>query len=108
MKTPLMLLGASMALILAGCNPGTVEPAPTLSPHFGEAVNQNMAAQIINPAPTYAGASQGDGRRAADAYKRYEEGRVHRPAPPLTGVDYFRPPSPMQMQAPPAPVTTTR
>jgi hypothetical protein len=98
MTTRMALLGAATLVMLAGCNPGTVEPALTLSPSFGEAVHHNMAAQIINPEPTYARAQEGNGRRAADAYVRYEQGRVVRPAPPILGGERFRQPPPQLMQ----------
>jgi hypothetical protein len=99
------LLGASTLLMLAGCNPGTIEPALTISPGFGESVSHNIAAQVINPQPVYTGLQGGNGRRAADAYARYELDRVIRPAPPLTGAQQFRPPPTelLQLQPLPAP-----
>jgi hypothetical protein len=105
MTIRMAFIGAATALMLAGCYPGTVEPALTLSPGFGEAVNYNMAAQIINPAPNYAGLEpERNGRRAADAYARYELDQVFPPAPPLTGAAIFRPPPPQfTQQAPAAP-----
>ncbi len=57
-------------------------PQEKLHPSFGNAVQHNMAAQIINPSPVYSGAQQVpelDGPRAAGAQGRYDTGKVIQP-----------------------------
>ncbi len=66
-------------LTLAAC----VDPHPPLSPDFGNAVNANIAAQVINPNPLVAGPADTDGQRVSDAMSRYRAGKVTRPQPPL-------------------------
>lgn len=48
---------------------------------LGNAVRQNMAAQVIDPDPQYRGTpvEAGSGARAALAMRRYREGRVIEP-----------------------------
>jgi type IV pilus biogenesis protein CpaD/CtpE len=62
------------ALATAGCTTDT---------GFGNAVRQNMAAQIIDPDPSYRGTpvEAGSGDRAALALRRYRQGRVIDPRP---------------------------
>ena len=70
---------AGVSLLLAGC------ASQGISPTFGNAVRQNMAAQIVNPDPVGARPPpQLNGVRARDAYDRYETGTVYQPAP--TGI----------------------
>jgi type IV pilus biogenesis protein CpaD/CtpE len=66
------------ALALAACE----DPQRPLSPDFGNAVNANIAAQIINPNPRI-GAADTDGQRVGDAMERYRTGKVYRPNAPL-------------------------
>jgi len=77
MKTlKLMAMLGSVATI-AAC-----APQENLHPSFGNAVQQNMAVQIINPSPTYSSAEQVpalDGPRAAGAQERYDTGEVIKP-----------------------------
>jgi len=69
-------LALSTALALVACAP-VDEP----SPGFGNAVRQNMAAQIINPDPhpNDLPPPEFDGERTKDAFERYREGKVKRP-----------------------------
>lgn len=46
---------------------------------FGEAVNQTMALQVIDPEPVYDGPMTGQGVQAAGAYDRYAKGQVKQP-----------------------------
>jgi type IV pilus biogenesis protein CpaD/CtpE len=72
----LLLLGI---LTLAAC----VDPHGPLSPDFGNAVNSNVAAQVINPNALVTGAADTDGQRIGDAMNRYRTGKVTRLQPPL-------------------------
>ncbi len=65
-------------LALAACE----DPHRPLSRDFGNAVNANIAAQVINPNPTV-GVADTDGQRVSDAMERYRTGKVHRPLAPL-------------------------
>jgi type IV pilus biogenesis protein CpaD/CtpE len=72
----LLLLGI---LTLAAC----ADPHQPLSRDFGNAVNANIAAQVVNPHPLITGAADTDGQRVSDAMNRYRTGKVTRPQPPL-------------------------
>ena len=72
----LLLLGI---LTLAAC----ADPHEPLSADFGNAVNANIGAQVINPIPLVSGAADTDGQRVGDAMNRYRTGKVTRPLPPL-------------------------
>ena len=65
-------------LTLAACE----DPHRPLALDFGNAVNANIAAQVINPNPRI-GAADTDGQRVGDAMERYRTGKVHRPLAPL-------------------------
>lgn len=69
----LLILGS--ALILAACSNNT-EP---LGADFGNAVQQNRTAHIINPAPAYDGPATTDGERTAHSFGRYVRGEVKLP-----------------------------
>ena len=65
------------AAVIAACT-----PQEQLHPSFGDAVQHNMAVQIINPSPTYSSPQQVpglDGPRAAGAQERYDTGEVIKP-----------------------------
>jgi hypothetical protein len=66
-------------LTLAACT----DPHQPLSADFGNAVNVNISAQVINPNPLVAGAADTDGQRIGDAMNRYRTGKVTRLQPPL-------------------------
>lgn len=77
MKRLLLLAG----LVLVGCT-DTQRP---LSPTFGQAVNANIAAQVVNPAPAYDAPGLSDGQRIDNAVHRYRTNRVYEPHLPLEG-----------------------
>ena len=84
-----ILFATTLALLapaIAGCdNQENYEHQPALGPGFGNAVQNNMAVQIINPnPPPRAGVADYDGRRAADAVARYRADQVIRPVPTTT------------------------
>jgi hypothetical protein len=66
------------ALLASGCT----ESRLRINPDFGVAVRQDVAAQIANPHPRYAGfpPAGSDGSRAALAQTRYATDKVIRPA----------------------------
>jgi type IV pilus biogenesis protein CpaD/CtpE len=73
-----MIVAALAPLALAACegdNP--LQSKQVLHPSFGDAVRHNMAVQIINPDghPDLSPPPM-DGVRAADAVKRYREGKT--------------------------------
>lgn len=74
MKRSIVALAA--LTLVAACT-----PTDRTSPGFGDAVRQNIAAQVINPDPypADAAAPEHDGERARDAVQRYREDRVKRP-----------------------------
>ena len=80
MSKPLLLiaLAALGASTLAGCD---YERNDTFGPGFGNAIQNNRAAQIINPNPPAATQAPNlDGSLAVDAVDRYRTGRVRQPA----------------------------
>ena len=79
--TRILVVFGAAAVSLAGC--GT-EPQTRISADFGEAIQHNMAAHIINPAPVQAAPTDLDGRRARVAVERYLKGQVKEVAAPTT------------------------
>ena len=75
-KLATIFLAVAGLLALAGCS-----NADPLGADFGNAVEHNKAMHIINPSPVYAAPEAPDlnGRRAAGAMQRYEEGTVIQP-----------------------------
>lgn len=68
-------------LVLTACN----TPANTPRPEFGEAVRNNMAAQIIDPNPLEnMELPPSDGVRRALMIERYHADKVERPLLPVT------------------------
>ena len=68
-------------LVLAACN----TPANTPRPEFGQAVRNNMAAQIIDPNPPADMAlPPSDGVRRALMIQRYQADEVETPPLPVT------------------------
>jgi type IV pilus biogenesis protein CpaD/CtpE len=68
-------------LVLAACN----TPANTPRPEFGQAVRNNMAAQIIDPNPPADMAlPPSDGVRRALMMQRYQADEVETPPLPVT------------------------
>jgi len=78
----LALLALGLAPVLAGCDEQIQrEREPTFGPGFGNAVQNNMAVQIINPVPPAATvAPDYNGKRAQSAIERYRSGNVIQPA----------------------------
>lgn len=76
LANPVLLTAAALAL--AGC----AESRLRLSPDFGEAVHQNVAAQTADPDAHYGGvpAPASDGARAAASQSRYTHDQVIPPA----------------------------
>ena len=70
---------AGVALLLAAC-----EHPPSLGPgeaDFGNAVNHNIQAHVVNPTPTpEAGSAPYDGKRADRNLKRYQVDNVKKPS----------------------------
>jgi type IV pilus biogenesis protein CpaD/CtpE len=76
----LAFLAATLATALAGCYPEQ-ERQQTFGPGFGNAVQNNMAVQVINPVPpATTTAPDYEGTRAAAAVERYRAGHVIPPA----------------------------
>jgi hypothetical protein len=74
------------AVVLAGCA-GAGAPVGIVRPEFGNAVNQNIAAETVNPAaPNDKGPIAIDAKRAALQQNRYEADMVEKPADIGTGV----------------------
>ena len=68
-------------LVLAACN----TPANTPRPEFGQAVRNNMAAQIIDPNPPETmELSPSDGARRVLMIERYRTDQVEPPMLPVT------------------------
>lgn len=83
MKQHWTLVGAACALALAGCSMDNQTP---MGRDFGESVRHNIMVQTIDPEPPYAdaGAPDMNGRRAVDAFTRYETDKVKQPRPETT------------------------
>jgi len=68
--------------VLLGAMSGCAESSLRMSPDFGVALRQDLAAQTVDPQGVGAAAPYplGDGARAALAMGRYEKGEVKEPA----------------------------
>lgn len=77
-------LGILIAAVAAVAGCSNREP---MGHDFGNAVNSNIAAQVVNPNPLV-GAPDFDtsGRRMGSAIERYNKNRVYPPVPPLSSV----------------------
>jgi type IV pilus biogenesis protein CpaD/CtpE len=75
MSVTRILLLSAMAAGLAGC----IDSHPTLSPDFGVAMRQDLAAQIADPEAHY-GKMTSEGARAALAQERYRTGKTTQPS----------------------------
>ena len=86
-RFPLLLASFGSGL-LAACGTAEVERPGTapLGADFGNAVHHNAAVHIIDPRPIHAddGAPALNGKRAAGALSRYENGAVAAPEAPST------------------------
>ena len=73
------LVSVASLFFVCGCTHEQVAMAPD---HFGAAVNQNIAAQIVNPdAPNVNEPPVYDGERSILAQKRYATDKVEKPTP---------------------------
>jgi len=79
MKRLVLLAG----LTLAAC--AEVDPHAPLSADFGNAVNANIAAQVVNPNPVTAGITDTSGKRMDKAIDRYVNDKTYQPRLPLEG-----------------------
>lgn len=81
---PLALAVGLTAVALGACENRNIPP---LGRDFGNATEQNMSLQIINPEPVYAdsGAPDMDGTKADGAIDRYKSGSVIAPQAEDTG-----------------------
>ena len=73
-----LVLAASLTPLLAGCTQSSLR----ISPDFGNALNQDIAAQVADPDAHYAGtpAPGSGGPRVGLAQKRYDAGTVIPPS----------------------------
>jgi hypothetical protein len=73
-----LIVGACLTPLLSGCAQSWLR----MSPDFGNAVNQDVAAQIADPDAHYAGtpAPGSSGPRVGLAQKRYDTGMVIQPS----------------------------
>ncbi len=77
-----LLRGAAVLWpVLAGCTNTTFDEA------FGDAIEQNKAAHIVNPEPAAVDVPELEGARAALAIGRYKRGHVIQPAAESIGTD---------------------
>ncbi len=77
-----LLLGAAFLWpVLAGCTNTTFDEA------FGDALEQNKAAHIVNPEPMAIDVPDLEGARAALALRRYKRGQVIQPGAESIEVD---------------------
>jgi hypothetical protein len=75
---PAALLACTLALLAACDRPPSLGPGEEL---FGNAVNQNIAVQVVNDTPPATiGTESYSGTRAAASIERYETGEVTEPA----------------------------
>ena len=76
------MLRALPILLLAGLGGCVYNPHEDFAADYGEAVNANIAAQVVYPVPVRPrGPAINNGIRMDSAYQRYETNRVYRPAP---------------------------
>jgi hypothetical protein len=83
-----------IALALTAC----ADPHLPLGPDFGNAVNANIAAQVVNPTPAPPGIAYTNGQRMENAIIRYETNKVYKPHLPLEGGKVYDQPQQYQQQ----------
>jgi len=85
MNTPqrytMLLGGAFLWPVLAGCANTTFDES------FGNAIEQNKAAHIVNPEPAAVDVPELEGARAALAIQRYKRGQVIQPGAEAIAVE---------------------
>jgi hypothetical protein len=79
MKHLVLLAG----LALAGC--AEADPHASFSADFGNAVNANIAAQVVNADPASPGTNDTSGKRVDKAIDRYLNNKTYQPRLPLEG-----------------------
>ncbi|MBS0282162.1 MAG: hypothetical protein JSR25_13425 [Proteobacteria bacterium] len=80
---PRAFLAIAAMLGLGACAQNPMESEMRMSPDFGDAVRENLAAQIADPDPHYAGTlapGASDGARIDLAQTRYQKNEVIRPS----------------------------
>ena len=80
---PRAFLAIAALLGLGACAQNPTESEMRLSPDFGDAVRENLAAQIADPNPHYAGTlapGASDGARIDLAQTRYQKNQVIQPS----------------------------
>ena len=80
---PSAILMIAAMLGLGACAQNPMESEMRMSPDFGEALRENLAAQIADPDPHYTGTlapGASDGARIDLAQTRYQKNEVIRPA----------------------------
>jgi len=80
---PKAFLVIAAMLGLGACAQNPMQSETRLSPDFGDALRENLAAQIADPDPHYAGTlapGASDGTRIDLAQTRYQKNQVIRPA----------------------------
>jgi len=71
---------------MAACTHADFVPEGAFSPHAGEAVERNIAAQLVNPtAPSGDEVATMNGERAALAQDRYAKDQVKQPPQAMSG-----------------------
>jgi hypothetical protein len=76
------MLRALPILLLAGLGGCVYNPHEDFAADYGEAVNANIAAQVVYPVPLQPRRpAVNNGIRMESAYQRYETNRVYRPGP---------------------------
>lgn len=82
MRSKSFIPACAAAALLAGCQPGEVNSLPYMggADNFGEANRQTMAAQVIDPNPTYLEpVPETHAEHAGQAVERYRMDRVKQP-----------------------------
>lgn len=80
---PRVFLTLAAMLGLGACTQNPMQSEMRLSPDFGEALRENLAAQIADPDPHYAGTlapGASDGARVDLAQTRYQKNQVVQPS----------------------------
>jgi uncharacterized membrane protein YgcG len=74
------MLRALPILLLAGLGGCVYNPHENFSADYGEAVQANIASQVVNPVPLAPrGPAVNNGVRMDAAYQRYQTNRIYRP-----------------------------
>ena len=74
-----------IAVVIGLAVTACTDPHEPLSADFGNAVNANIAAQVVNPNPAQPGIAYTNGQRMDSAITRYQTNKVYKPHLPLEG-----------------------